>query len=78
VLLLVGAGKVAAAQEQEALVYYSTNDLEITEFDRRMYLRKSPPVAEGTIGSRARNLQALSDLYALKILPQTLVRKKHF
>jgi peptidyl-prolyl cis-trans isomerase C len=76
VLLLVGAGKVAAAQEQEALVYYSTNDLEITEFDRRMYLRKSPPVAEGTIGSRARNLQALSDLYALKILASDAGKKE--
>ncbi|MDG2442509.1 MAG: peptidylprolyl isomerase [Luminiphilus sp.] len=76
VLLLIGAAEVVVAQEQEALVYYSTNDLEITEFDRRMYLRKSPPVTEGTIGSRARNLQALSDLYALKVLASDADKKQ--
>ena len=68
VLLLVGAVEIFAAQDQDTLVYYSTNDFEINEFERRMYLRKGPPITDGTIGSRARNLQALSDLYALKAL----------
>lgn len=49
-------------------VYYSTDGFEITELDRLMYLRDAPPEAGGGIGSRARNLQALSDLYAIKIL----------
>ena len=49
-------------------VFYSTDEFEITGFDLRMYLRGAPPVATGTSGSRARNLQALSDLYALRIL----------
>ena len=49
-------------------VYYSTNAFEINEFDRLMYLRNAPPEAGGGIGSRARNLQALADLYAIKIL----------
>ena len=33
-----------------------------------MYLRDAPPPPDGTIGSRSRNLQALSDLYAMEIL----------
>ena len=33
-----------------------------------MYLRNAPPEAGGGIGSRARNLSALSDLYAIKLL----------
>lgn len=52
----------------DELVYYSTDDFEVSEFDRRMYLRKSPAPEDGSIGSRARNLQALSDIYALKLL----------
>lgn len=67
-LLLVGAAGLASAEERDTLVYYSTDDFEVNEFERRMYLRKAPPDSEGTIGSRARNLQALSDLYAMKTL----------
>jgi parvulin-like peptidyl-prolyl isomerase len=67
-LLLFGAAEIFAAADEDTLVYYSTNDFEVNEFERRMYLRKGPPVTDGTIGSRARNLQALSDLYALKVL----------
>lgn len=57
----------ANASEPE-LVYYSTNEFEITEFDRKMYLRDAPRSTEEDVGSRARNLQALSDLYAMEIL----------
>jgi len=49
-------------------VYYSTDDFEITEFDRRMYLRNAPDATEEHVGSRIRNLQALSDLYAMEVL----------
>ena len=49
-------------------VYYSTDEFEVTEFDRQMYLRNAPQTGDETVGSRARNLQALSDLYAMKIL----------
>ena len=57
-----------AAADEEATVFYSTDDFDVTGFDLRMYLRDAPPPPNGTIGSRARNLQALSDLYALKIV----------
>lgn len=33
-----------------------------------MYLRNAPPPTDGTVGSRARNLQALSDLYAMAVI----------
>ena len=49
-------------------VYYSTDDFEITEFDRQMYLRNAPGATDEHVGSRVRNLQALSDLYAMKVL----------
>ena len=49
-------------------VYYSTPKFEVTDFDLQMYLRDVPVNREGTEGSRARNLQALSDLYALRLL----------
>jgi hypothetical protein len=49
-------------------VYYSTDEFEITEFDRQMYLRNAPGSTEEHVGSRARNLQALSDLYAMELL----------
>ena len=49
-------------------VYYSTDDFEITEFDRRMYLRNAPDATGEHVGSRIRNLQALSDLYAMEVL----------
>ena len=39
-------------------VYYSTDDFEITEFDRRMYLRNAPDATDEHVGSRIRNLQA--------------------
>ena len=57
-----------AADDDSALVYYSTDTFEVTEFDREMYLRNAPPEAGGGIGSRARNLQAISDLYAVRVL----------
>lgn len=49
-------------------IYYSTDQFQITDFDLKMYLRKAPMAADGERGSRARNLQALSDLYALRLL----------
>ena len=49
-------------------VYYSTDDFEITEFDRRMYLRNAPGAGDEQVGSRIRNLQALSDIYAMEVL----------
>jgi parvulin-like peptidyl-prolyl isomerase len=49
-------------------VYYSTSDFEITEFDRQMYLRNAPDKSDQHVGSRIRNLQALSDLYAMEVL----------
>jgi len=53
----------------EPLVFYSTNDFEITEYDLKMYLRDGPPPSgDSEVGSRARVLQALSDLYASQIL----------
>lgn len=49
-------------------VFYSTPDFQVTDFDLQMYLRNAPPPEGGGIGSRSRVLQALSDLYATKIL----------
>ena len=49
-------------------VYYSTDEFDITEFDRRMYLRNAPDATDEHVGSRIRNLQALSDLYAMEVL----------
>jgi hypothetical protein len=50
------------------VVYYSTADFSIDDFDLKMYLRNAPPVKEGTVGSRTRNLQALSDLYTMAVI----------
>jgi len=61
-------GATAFASADPGLVYYSTDDFEVTDFDLKMYLRGSPPNEEGTVGSPARNLQAISDLYALRAL----------
>ena len=58
----------ATAEDSGSVAYYSTSQFSVTEFDREMYLRDAPPVAGGGIGSRARNLSALSDLYAIKLL----------
>ena len=58
----------ASAEDSDRLTYYSTSQFSVTEFDRKMYLRNAPPEAGGGIGSRARNLSALSDLYAIKFL----------
>ena len=58
----------ATAEDSSSIAYYSTNEFSVTEFDREMYLRNAPPEAGGGIGSRARNLSALSDLYAIKLL----------
>ena len=57
-----------AADADPSLAYFTTDAFEITEFDRTMYLRNAPPEAGGGIGSRARNLQALNDLYAVEML----------
>lgn len=74
--LIIGVfGAEAIASESDtSIVYYSTNEFEVTEFDRQMYLRNAPPEAGGGIGSRARNLQALSDLYALEILSRDAMK----
>ena len=58
----------ATAEDSSSVAYYSTSQFSVTEFDREMYLRNAPPAAGGGIGSRARNLSALSDLYAIKLL----------
>ena len=58
----------ATAEDSSSIAYYSTSQFSVTEFDREMYLRNAPPEAGGGIGSRARNLSALSDLYAIKLL----------
>ena len=58
----------ATAEDSSSIAYYSTSEFSVTEFDREMYLRNAPPEAGGGIGSRARNLSALSDLYAIKLL----------
>ena len=58
----------ATAEDSSSIAYYSTSQFSVTEFDRKMYLRNAPPEAGGGIGSRARNLSALSDLYAIKFL----------
>ena len=58
----------ATAEDSSSIAYYSTSEFSVTEFDREMYLRNAPPTAGGGIGSRARNLSALSDLYAIKLL----------
>ena len=58
----------ASAEDSNSHTYYSTSQFSVTEFDRKMYLRNAPPEAGGGIGSRARNLSALSDLYAIKFL----------
>ena len=56
------------AEDSIGISYYSTSQFSVTELDREMYLRNAPPEAGGGIGSRARNLSALSDLYAIKLL----------
>ena len=58
----------ATAEDSSSIAYYSTSQFSVTEFDREMYLRNAPPEAGGGIGSRTRNLSALSDLYAIKLL----------
>ena len=58
----------ASAEDSNNLTYFSTSQFSVTEFDRKMYLRNAPLEDEGGIGSRARNLSALSDLYAIKLL----------
>jgi hypothetical protein len=61
------ATAVVFANEDET-TYYSTNEFRVTEFDRRMYLRNAPDSTDENVGSRIRNLQALSDLYAMNVL----------
>lgn len=49
-------------------VFYSTDAFQVTEFDLKMYLRDAMVNEGAKWGSRAQVLQALSDLYALRIL----------
>jgi len=67
-ILCLLSNPAVLASGDNGVVYYSSDDFEVTDFDLKMYLRKAPPPPEGTIGSRARNLQALSDLYAMQVL----------
>ena len=67
-ILCCMSGISSTAAGEEGAVFYSTDDFDVTDFDLQMYLRDAPPPPDGTIGSRARNLQALSDLYAMEIL----------
>lgn len=62
------SGVDLAVADEDAAVFYSTDAFDVTGFDLQMYLRDAPPPPDGTIGSRARNLQALSDLYAMEIV----------
>ena len=64
----IALASTATAGDSSSIAYYSTSEFSVTEFDRKMYLRNAPPEAGGGIGSRARNLSALSDLYAIKFL----------
>lgn len=68
VLGLVAPDRSVAGGGDPEIVYYATDDFEVTDFDLKMYLRGAPNAKEGDIGSRARNLQALSDLYGMQIL----------
>lgn len=70
VLTFCFALSTRADQQGPDVVFYSTNSISVTEFDRAMYLRNAPPAARGGIGTRARNLQALSDIYAVKLLAE--------
>jgi len=65
---LVPTGAFAGATGDATVVYYSTDSFEVTDFDLKMYLRNAPDAKDGSIGSRARNLQALSDLYAMQTI----------
>ena len=70
-LWLVQKACFAGAETEDSdVVYYATDSFEITDFDLKMYLRNAPDGQSGSVGSRARNLQALSDLYAMQILVQ--------
>lgn len=65
VFMALSLCSVAATAET---TFYATPNFEVTDFDLQMYLRDMPANLEGSAGSRARNLQALSDLYALRLL----------
>ena len=86
--LLIAVGFYAAAfavlAQEDALaskpamndlgrVFYSTETFEVSEFDLRMYLRDASIPEGEKWGSRAQVLQALSDLYALRILEEDSV-----
>lgn len=60
--------RASAAEGETTYRYYSTDEFEITEFDRQMYLRNAPDATDEHVGSRIRNLQALSDLFAMEVL----------
>ena len=59
---------VSMSSADDRRIFYSTDDFVVTEFDLKMYLRGAPPTAGGSTGSRARNLQGLSDIYAMRTL----------
>lgn len=67
-IVSISGTETALAIGDEEIVYYSAEDFAVTDFDLKMYLRNAPEPQEGTVGSRARNLQALSDLYAMQVL----------
>lgn len=64
----VAVNLVVAREDEDQTIYYSTNEFQITEFDRHMYLRNAPDATDKHVGTRIRNLQALSDLYAMDVL----------
>ena len=66
--LCVGSIMASSLAVAAETVFYSTPEFTVTDFDLQMYLRDMPANLDGTVGSRARNLQALSDLYALRLL----------
>ena len=76
VLIMVSPPNDALAQGlPDSPVFYSTDEFQVTEYDLRMYLRNTPTTNGGAFGSRARVLQALSDLYALELLSRDATSK---
>ena len=70
VLCFAASTKNVFSAGSPEVVYYSTDSFKVTDYDLKMYLRNAPDGQDGNIGTRARNLQALSDLYAMQIIVQ--------
>jgi len=68
VLFLAVPDRSVAGGGDPEIVYYAADGFKVTDFDLKMYLRGAPDTGDDGIGSRARNLQALSDLYAMQVL----------